>query len=89
MFKARLDGALSNPVWWKTAPPKAERCEIDDLKGPFQPKPFCDFTECGKYWDRLRGNAMYRGTLPALQKIWFFLDTYKFSVLDRAPERSQ
>ena len=28
-FKTRLDGALCN-------------LELDDLKGPFQPKPFCD-----------------------------------------------
>ena len=38
-FKARLDGALSNPVQWE---PIAGGLELNDLKGPFQPKPFCD-----------------------------------------------
>jgi len=27
VFKARLDGALSNLVWWKVCPPMAERLE--------------------------------------------------------------
>ena len=51
MFKARLDGALSNLVWWKVSLPIAEGLELDDLYGPFQPKPFYDsiiFYEVGK-----------------------------------------
>ena len=41
-FKARLDGALSNLVWWKMSLLMAGGLEPDDLYGPFQPKPFCD-----------------------------------------------
>jgi len=41
-FKARLDGALGNMVWWEVSSPEAEGLEPDDLKGPFQPKPFYD-----------------------------------------------
>ena len=39
-FKARLDGALSNLIWWKGSLPTAGVLEQDDLWGPFQPKPF-------------------------------------------------
>ena len=42
VFKARLDGALSNLVWWKVSLPMAGGLEQDDLYGPFQPKPFYD-----------------------------------------------
>jgi len=42
VFKAMLDGALSNLVWWKVSLPIAGGLEPDDLQGPFQPKPFCD-----------------------------------------------
>ena len=42
VFKARLDGAWSNPVWWKVSLPMAEGLERDDLQGHFQPKPFRD-----------------------------------------------
>ena len=42
LFKARLDGALSKLVWWKASLPTAEGLELDDLEGPFQPKPFDD-----------------------------------------------
>jgi len=42
VFKARLDGALSNLVWWKLSLLMAGGLEPDDLSGPFQPKPFCD-----------------------------------------------
>jgi len=38
VFKARLDGALSNLVWWKMSLPMAQGLEL----GPFQPKPFYD-----------------------------------------------
>jgi len=31
VFKARLDGALSNLVWWKVSLPMAEGLERDDL----------------------------------------------------------
>jgi len=42
VFKARLDGALSNLVWWKVSLPMAGELKLDDLYGPFQPKPFYD-----------------------------------------------
>jgi len=31
VWKARLDGALSNLVWWKVSLPRAARLESDDL----------------------------------------------------------
>jgi len=31
VFKARLDGALSNLVWWKVTLPTAEGFELGDL----------------------------------------------------------
>jgi len=37
VFKVRLDGALSNLVWWKGSRPMAGELELD---GHFQPKPF-------------------------------------------------
>ena len=42
IFKARLDGALSNLVEREMTLPIAGGLELDDLKGPFQPKPFYD-----------------------------------------------
>jgi len=42
VFKARLDGALSNLVWWKMSLLMAGGLEPDELYGPFQAKPFCD-----------------------------------------------
>jgi len=42
VFKARLDGALSNLVWWKMSLLIAGGLEPGDLQGPFQPKPFYD-----------------------------------------------
>jgi len=39
----RLDGALSNLVWWKVSLPMAGRLELDDLQDPLQPKAFHDF----------------------------------------------
>ena len=42
-LKPRLDGALGNLVWWELSLPTAGGLELDDLKGPFQPKPFYDF----------------------------------------------
>jgi len=41
-FKAKLDGALSNRVWWKVYLLLAGPLELDDLQGLFQLKPFCD-----------------------------------------------
>ena len=38
-FKARLDGAFGNPVQRKVFLHIAGGLELDDLKGPFQPKP--------------------------------------------------
>jgi len=31
VFKARLDGALSNLVWWKVSLPMAGGWELDDI----------------------------------------------------------
>ena len=45
-FKARLDGAVSNLAYREGSLPIAGRLELDDLKDPFQPKPFYD---CMKY----------------------------------------
>jgi len=42
VFKARLDGAWSTLIWWKVSLPVAGGLELDDLSGPFQPKPFYD-----------------------------------------------
>jgi len=42
MFRARLDGALSNLGWWKMSLLMAGGLEPDDLHGLFQPKPFYD-----------------------------------------------
>jgi len=42
VFKARLDGALSNLVWWKVSLPMAGGLGLDDLQGFLQPKPFYD-----------------------------------------------
>jgi len=42
VFKARLDGALSNLGWWKVSLPMAGGLDRTIFKGPFQPKLFCD-----------------------------------------------
>jgi len=42
VFKARLDGALGNLVWWKLSLLMAGERELDDLQGPSQSKPFYD-----------------------------------------------
>jgi len=42
VFKARVDGALSNLVWWKVSLPLKGGFGLGDLQGPFQPKPFYD-----------------------------------------------
>ena len=39
-FKARLDGAVNNLVRWEVSLPIAGVLELDDINGPFQPKPF-------------------------------------------------
>jgi len=36
-----MDGVLSNLIYWNP-PCMAGELELDDLQGPFQPKPFCD-----------------------------------------------
>ena len=41
-FKARLDEAVSNLVWREMSLPVAVGLELDDLQGPFKPKPFYD-----------------------------------------------
>jgi len=43
MFKARLDGALGNLVWWEVSRPW-QGVGLDGLYGLFQPKPLCDPT---------------------------------------------
>ncbi|RMC17182.1 hypothetical protein DUI87_05759 [Hirundo rustica rustica] len=40
--KARLDGALSNLVYWKVSLSMTWGLELDGLLGPFQPKLFSD-----------------------------------------------
>jgi len=40
-FKARLDVALGSLGWWLAALPVVEGLKLDDLWGPFQPRPFC------------------------------------------------
>jgi len=55
VLKARLDGGLSNLVWWKVSLPMAGGLELHDLLGPFQPKPpydsvtplCCLLSKCG------------------------------------------
>jgi len=42
-FKARLDGTLSNLVYWELSMPTSGELEQNDFKGPFQAKPFYDF----------------------------------------------
>jgi len=42
VFKARLDGALSNLVWWKISLLMGGGLEPDALEGPFQHLPFYD-----------------------------------------------
>ena len=42
LFKARLDGALSNLGWGKMSLLMAALLKLDDLQGPFQPLPFYD-----------------------------------------------
>ena len=41
-FKARLDVALGNLVWWLATLHKAGGLKLNDLYCPFQPRPFCD-----------------------------------------------
>jgi len=42
VFKARLDGALSNLVWWKMSLLMVGRLQLEDLQSPFQPIPSYD-----------------------------------------------
>ena len=41
-FKARLDGAVSQPDLVRDVPAYSRELELGDLKGPFQSKPFYD-----------------------------------------------
>jgi len=41
-FKARLDVALGNLVWWLATLHIAGGLKLDDHCGPFQPRPFYD-----------------------------------------------
>jgi len=52
-FKARQDGALSNLR--DVSLPTAGGLELNDLRGPFQPKPFYDsiFPICYYFNDKL------------------------------------
>lgn len=43
-FKAKLDGALGSLSWWGVTSPW-QGLELGGLLGPFQTKPFCDFSE--------------------------------------------
>jgi len=45
VFKAGLDGALSNLLYRKVSLPTAGALECDDPSGPFQPQPFYDSNE--------------------------------------------
>jgi len=45
VFKARLDGALSNLGWWKMSLLMAGGLDPADLYGPFQPLSFYDSTQ--------------------------------------------
>ena len=42
VFRVRLDGALSNFVWWKTSLPMAGELDWTVSEGPSQSEPFCD-----------------------------------------------
>lgn len=42
MFKAWLDWATDNLIYWKVSLCQAGGLELDCLEGPFQAKPFCD-----------------------------------------------
>jgi len=41
-FKARLDVALGSLVWWLAAMHIVGGLKLNDLCGPFQPRPFYD-----------------------------------------------
>lgn len=41
-FGAGLGGALGGLVWWEVFLPVAGGLGLDDLRGPFRPKPFYD-----------------------------------------------
>ena len=41
-FRARLDGLLGSLIWWLAELLTAVGLELDELRGPLQPKPFCD-----------------------------------------------
>ena len=41
-FKARLDVALGNLVWWLATLHIVGGLKLNDHCGPFQPRPFCD-----------------------------------------------
>jgi len=41
-LKIRHDEFLSSLIQWVATLPTAAGLELDKLRGPFQPKPFCD-----------------------------------------------
>jgi len=43
-FKARLDVALGSLVWWLVTLHIAGGLQLNDHRGPFQPRPFYDKT---------------------------------------------
>ena len=44
VFKTRLDVALGSLVWWLAALHIAGELKLNDHCGPFQPRPFYDFS---------------------------------------------
>ena len=48
VFEVRLDGALDCLIWWGATSPHQR---LDDLQGPFQPKPFYELCKsCCNIW---------------------------------------
>jgi len=65
----RLDGALSNLSGWEVSLPLAGVMEPDDLKEPFQPKPFYCSILCGPVWylERILPGAFCTGCSIAVR----------------------
>jgi len=63
VFKARLDGALSNLVWWKMFLLTAGGLDLDDLSGPFQPLPLYDsIFKVSQKWCQMSRTAATKDT---------------------------